>query len=172
MAFECQIVSVTRRPVQDGPQLAARLRRKASALGQTLQVVCCRAGREVRSGPKTDLIPMPNLVAHASRPLQPAEEYCHAGSSECDPSARASAVEQGKANRGKATAATKTRLVDSYETPDRRPRSRPRYVQSGNRQQASWLRCRRHPGRGCRCRRVHGGSRNDPAKKKPAASQI
>jgi hypothetical protein len=40
-----------------------------SEMGQTLQLVCRWAGREVRFGPKTDLIPKPNLVAHASRPL-------------------------------------------------------------------------------------------------------
>ena len=49
------------------------------------------------------------------------------------------ALEQGQADRGKAAAATKTRLVNPDETPDRRPRSRPRDVQSGDRQQASWL---------------------------------
>jgi hypothetical protein len=47
------------------------------------------------------------------------EEYGHAGSSECDPSAQAGAVEQGKADRGKATSATQTRLVDTDETSDR-----------------------------------------------------
>jgi hypothetical protein len=58
---------------------------------------------EVRFGPKTDLIPKLNPVAHASRLCNRAEEYRHAGSSECAP---ASAVEQGKADGDKATAAT------------------------------------------------------------------
>ena len=49
---------------------------------------------------------MPNPVAHASRLCNRAEEYRHAASSECDPRAQASAVEQGKADRGKTTAAT------------------------------------------------------------------
>jgi hypothetical protein len=34
-----------------------------SRLGQTLQVVCRWARRELRLGPKTDSIPMPNPVA-------------------------------------------------------------------------------------------------------------
>jgi hypothetical protein len=34
-----------------------------SAPGQTLHVVCRRARRDVRFGPKTDPIPMPNPVA-------------------------------------------------------------------------------------------------------------
>jgi hypothetical protein len=36
-----------------------------SALGQSLQVLCRRAGCEVRIDPKTDLIPIPNPVATA-----------------------------------------------------------------------------------------------------------
>ena len=53
------------------------------------------------------------------------EEYDHAGKSECCTDAsKTVALEQGQADRGKAAAATKTRLVDSYEAPDRRPRSR------------------------------------------------
>jgi transposase len=40
-----------------------------SVQGQSLQVACRWAGREVRFGPKTDLIPMPNWVAHVSNPL-------------------------------------------------------------------------------------------------------
>jgi len=76
-------------------------------LGQTLQVVCRRGGRDVRFGQKTDLIPTPNPVAHAYRFCNRAEEYGHAGSSECDPRAQASAVEQRQTDRGKATAATK-----------------------------------------------------------------
>jgi integrase len=48
-------------------------------------------------------------------------------------------LEQRQADRGKATAATKTRLVDPDEAPDRRLSSRPRDVQSGDRQQASRL---------------------------------
>jgi hypothetical protein len=38
-----------------------------SAQGQTLQLVRGWAKREVSFGPKTDLIPKPNPVAHASR---------------------------------------------------------------------------------------------------------
>ena len=38
-------------------------------MGQTLQAVCRWVGREVRFGPKTDLMPIPIPVAHASRPL-------------------------------------------------------------------------------------------------------
>jgi hypothetical protein len=42
----------------------------ASVTGQTLQGVCRQAVREVRFGPETDLIPMPNpLTPVASRPL-------------------------------------------------------------------------------------------------------
>jgi site-specific recombinase XerC len=41
------------------------------------------------------------------------EEHDHAGSSECDPrTPEASAVEQGKADRGEAAAATQTRLSE------------------------------------------------------------
>jgi integrase len=47
-----------------------------------------------------------------------AEEYGNAGSSECDPGAQASAVEQGQAHGGKAAAATQACLVDPDETPD------------------------------------------------------
>jgi len=72
-------------------------------MGQTLHVVCRQARREVRFRPKTDLIPMRNLVAHSFRLCNRAEEYGHAESSECAP---ASAVEQGKADRDKASAAT------------------------------------------------------------------
>ena len=61
--------------------------------------------RRVRLGPKTDLIPLPNPVAHASRLCNRAEEYGYAGSSECCPRAQASAVEQGKADRSKTAAA-------------------------------------------------------------------
>src|ERR1700694_502580 len=110
-----------------------------SQMGQSLQTLGCRAGCEVRFGPKTDLIPMPIRWHMLLDLCNRAEEYGHAGSSECDPRAQASAVEQGKADRGKTTAATQTRLVDPDETPDRRPHSRPRHVQSGNRQQASRL---------------------------------
>jgi hypothetical protein len=59
---------------------------------QSLQGDWRWAGREVRFGPKTELIPMPNPVAHASRLYNRAEEYGHAGSSEC-PSAQARALE-------------------------------------------------------------------------------
>ena len=52
---------------------------------------------------------------------------------------QARALEQGQADGGKAAAATKTRLVDPDEAPDRGPHSRPRNVQSGDRQQASRL---------------------------------
>src|SRR5258708_23124038 len=61
------------------------------------------------------------------------EEYDHAGSSECDPRAQASAVEQGEGDGGKAAAATQTRVVTPDETPDLGPRPRPRHVQSSNR---------------------------------------
>jgi hypothetical protein len=46
---------------------------------------------------------------------------------------------KGKLTGAKPPLATQTRLVDPDKAPDRRPRSRPRHVQSGNRQQASWL---------------------------------
>lgn len=46
---------------------------------------CRRAGPKVRFGPKADVIPMPIPVAHASRLYNRAEEYGHAGSSECCP---------------------------------------------------------------------------------------
>ena len=47
-------------------------------------------------------------------------------------------------NKGKVTGAKpplrpQTRLVDPDQTPDRRPRSGPRHVQFGDRQQAPWL---------------------------------
>lgn len=38
------------------------------------------------------------------------------------------ALEQRQVDRSKATVATKARLVDPDETPDRRPGSRPRHV--------------------------------------------
>ena len=87
-----------------------------SVKGQTLQVVRRWFRREVHFGPKTDLIPMLNPLAHASRLCNRAEEYGHAGSSECDPHAQASAVEQREADRGKAATATQTRLVDPDES--------------------------------------------------------
>ena len=49
------------------------------------------------------------------------------------------ALEQRQGDRCKAAAATQTCLVNSDETPDARSRSRPCHVQSGNRQQTSWL---------------------------------
>ena len=48
----------------------------------------------------------------------------------------------------------------------------PGHVQSSNRQQASWLRRRRHPGRGRSRRRLYSGSRNRPAKENRAAGKI
>jgi integrase len=54
-----------------------------SEVGQSLHRVCCQADPRVCFGPKTDLISMPNPVAHASRLCNRAEEYGHAGSSEC-----------------------------------------------------------------------------------------
>jgi hypothetical protein len=54
-----------------------------SVPGHSRPVACRRAGREVRSGPKADLIPTPWLMLLAS----PAEEHDHAGSSERDPRA-------------------------------------------------------------------------------------
>jgi hypothetical protein len=57
---------------------------------------CRWAGREVRFGPKTDLIPMPNPVAHASRLCNRTEEYGHAGSSECDPAPKRVPWNKGK----------------------------------------------------------------------------
>jgi integrase len=78
-----------------------------SLLGQSLQVVRRWAGREVCFGPKADLIPMSNPVAQLLALCNRAEEYGHAGSSECA-RAHASSVEQGKADWGKATAATQT----------------------------------------------------------------
>ena len=64
-----------------------------SAVGQTLQGICRETGPEVRLGPKADVIPMPIPLAHASRLCNRAEEYDHAGSSECCPRAQASALE-------------------------------------------------------------------------------
>jgi hypothetical protein len=89
-----------------------------SHVGQSLHRAYRQPGPQVRFGPKTDLIPMRNPVAHASRLCNRAEEYGYAGSSESDPSAQAGAVEQGQADRGKAAATTQARLVDQNETPD------------------------------------------------------
>src|SRR6202163_4777367 len=59
---------------------------------------------------------------------------------ECEPSTtNAGTAEQGKADRSEAATATQARLVDPDEASNRRPRSRPCNVQSGDRQQASWL---------------------------------
>src|SRR5258708_1017848 len=111
-----------------------------SESGQSLQVLYRGTRREVRFSQKTDVIPMPNPVTHTSPLCNRAEEYDHAGSSECDPNVpKTSAVEKGQAKGGKTAAAPQARLVDSDEAPDRRPRSRPRHVQPGNRQQASWV---------------------------------
>jgi hypothetical protein len=52
-------------------------------LGHSLPVARRRAGREVRSGPKADLIPTPWLMLLASL----TEEHDHAGTSERDPRA-------------------------------------------------------------------------------------
>jgi hypothetical protein len=46
---------------------------------------------------------------------------------------------KGKLTGAKPPAPTQARLVDPDETADRGPRSRSGHVQSGNRQQASWL---------------------------------
>jgi hypothetical protein len=54
-----------------------------SQMGHSLPVARRRAGREVRSGPKADLIPTPWLMLLASL----TEEHDHAGSSERDPRA-------------------------------------------------------------------------------------
>ena len=43
-------------------------------------------------------------------------------------------VPWNKGKLGKAAPAAETRLIDPDEAPDRRPRSRPRDVQSGDRQ--------------------------------------
>src|SRR6266478_1697823 len=93
----------------------SRSDRAISAFGHSLPVVCRRAGREVRFGPKTNQIPMPTrwrmLLALCNR----AEEYDHAESIECVPRAQAGAVEQGQDHGGKAAAATQT-VVDPDET--------------------------------------------------------
>ena len=57
--------------------------RPMSAQGHSLPVARRRAGREVRSGPKADLIPTPWLMLLASL----TEEHDHAVSSERDPRA-------------------------------------------------------------------------------------
>jgi hypothetical protein len=54
-----------------------------SGMGHSLPAARRRAGREVRSGPKADLIPTPWLMLLASL----TEEHDHAGSSERDPRA-------------------------------------------------------------------------------------
>src|SRR4051795_2962091 len=107
--------------------------------GQSLRLTSCQADLRVRFRPKGDLISMPISLAHASRLCNRAEEYDHAGSSECCPSPQTSALGQGKADRGKAPAPPQARLVDPDKASDRRTRSRSGHVQSGNRQQASWL---------------------------------
>jgi hypothetical protein len=55
-----------------------------SPSGHSLPVARRRAGREVRSGPKADLIPTPWLMLLASL----TEEHDHAVSSERDPRAK------------------------------------------------------------------------------------
>jgi hypothetical protein len=56
-------------------------------------------------------------MAHA--PVPATEEYEYAGSSECYPFApQTVALEQGQTDRGKAAAATKTRLVNPDEASD------------------------------------------------------
>jgi hypothetical protein len=57
--------------------------RPESVVGHSLPVARRRAGREVRSGPKADLIPTPWLMLLASL----TEEHDHAVSSERDPRA-------------------------------------------------------------------------------------
>ena|SRR5258708_38223688 len=56
---------------------------KMSEIGHSLPAARRRAGREVRSGPKADLIPTPWLMLLASL----TEEHDHAGTSERDPRA-------------------------------------------------------------------------------------
>ena len=63
-------------------------------------------------------------MVHAYRLCNRDEEYGHAGSSECDTRVQTGTVEQRQADRGKAAAATQTRLVDPDKAPDRRARSR------------------------------------------------
>jgi hypothetical protein len=79
---------------------------------------------------------------------------------------------KGKADRSKATFATQARLVDPNETPDR---SRARDLALFNLAIDSKLRgCDvvAMPGGGRRCRRLHRGSRNGPAKENRTACQI
>jgi hypothetical protein len=62
---------------------AFRARTFSRSQGHSLPVARRRAGREVRSGPKADLIPTPWLMLLASL----TEEHDHAGTSERDPRA-------------------------------------------------------------------------------------
>jgi len=61
-------------------------------------------------------------------------------------SAAASPVEQGEDGRIEAAPSDKERLVNKNQTPDRRTRARPGYVQRGHRQQTAGLRCREPQG--------------------------
>ena len=80
-----------------------------SVAGQSLPVVCHRARGEVRFCSRTGLIPILNLglmlVCSVAEPRRMAiPDQVTKGP--------ASAVEQGKADEGEATASTQTRLAD------------------------------------------------------------
>src|ERR1700686_1000724 len=70
-------------------------------------------------------------------PSSVTDEYGHAGSSTPTPHKRLP-WNKGKLTGAKPPLRPKHRLVGLDDVSDRRPRSRPNHVQSGDRQQASW----------------------------------
>jgi hypothetical protein len=88
------------------------------------------------------------------------------------PLTQARPLEQRQAGRRQAAAAAETCLVDPHEAPDRRPQARPGDVQSGNRQQATRLRCRRPQGGGHCAARMRRRARNGAPEKDRCAGAV
>src|SRR6266568_6375751 len=101
------------------------------------------------------------------------EDYDHAKHRKCCPNRiQTHALEQGQADRRKATAAAKARLVDPDQAAGRRATPRLGNVQSGHRQQAAWLRCRRSQGRRRRTERVLSRPGDSATEENRAACQV
>src|SRR6516225_11462747 len=96
------------------------------------------------SASKADVACSLGITGPASWPSSPTQQGDHGYSSGSDAfNAATRALEQGQAHRPEATAAAKTCMVDPYPIADGGADARLGNVQSGNRQQAAGLRCRR-----------------------------
>src|SRR6516162_1286792 len=113
------------------------------------------------------------ITGPASWSSSPTQEDDHGYSNASDAlNAATRALEQGQAHRPKASVAAKTCLVDPHPIADGGTDARLGNVQSGNRQQAAGLRCRRTSGRRRRTERVCGRSRHSAAEEDRSARQV